>query len=107
MNRDHPVTLPTPVVEAWEWQLRARCRTHDVDFFGETPELVRHAKSVCAGCPVREECRWFAARAGETHGVWGGVSADELPRYRWLPPPHSLRRAHWEHTAHISRGQTA
>ncbi|MFF0814546.1 WhiB family transcriptional regulator [Rhodococcus sp. NPDC003318] len=101
------MTLPAPVVEAWEWQLRARCRTCDVDFFGDTTELVDRAKSVCTGCPVQEECRWFAARAGETHGVWGGVSAEELPRYRWLPPPRSLRRAHRDHTAHFPRGHTA
>lgn len=102
--RERAVAPPHPLVEAWEWLRHARCRSRGIDFFDDTPELVALAKSVCSACPVREECRDYAVRAGETHGVWGGMSADELPRHRWLASWRHANRARREHT---SRGNTA
>lgn len=39
------------------------------------------AKEVCRDCPVAEECLHYAIAAGETHGVWGGMTPRE--RSRW------------------------
>lgn len=41
---------------------------HPVDAEG-----VAEARSVCAACPVRDECRAHAIRHAEPHGVWGGL----------------------------------
>jgi WhiB family redox-sensing transcriptional regulator len=34
----------------------------------------KRAADLCGGCPVLEQCRWYAIEAGEAHGVWGGLS---------------------------------
>lgn len=34
----------------------------------------RQAKSVCAGCPVLDECMEYAVADPELSGVWGGTS---------------------------------
>lgn len=38
------------------------------------------ARSLCGTCPVRVECLSYALRAGESHGIWGGLN--ELQRAR-------------------------
>jgi WhiB family redox-sensing transcriptional regulator len=38
------------------------------------------ALAVCARCPVREQCRDWALETGQTDGVWGGLTPDELRR---------------------------
>ncbi len=35
------------------------------------------AKTICARCPVREECLSWALAIREPHGVWGGRSESE------------------------------
>ncbi len=36
--------------------------------------VARHrAAALCEGCPVIEQCRWYALEAGEDDGVWGGL----------------------------------
>ncbi|HEY9556843.1 MAG TPA: WhiB family transcriptional regulator [Acidimicrobiales bacterium] len=55
------------------WQRQAACR-------GEDPELwfpgrgasTSEAKSICAECPVADECK--ATGLQEKHGIWGGLS---------------------------------
>ncbi len=45
--------------------------------FPTTSDGERAAKAVCAGCPVRSECRTYALAQEELHGVWGGMTEDE------------------------------
>ncbi len=53
------------------WRSKSACMDADPEmFFGE--EQVAKAKQVCAGCPVRNECRQWADASGEFLGVWGG-----------------------------------
>jgi WhiB family redox-sensing transcriptional regulator len=35
------------------------------------------AKAVCAECPALAACRAYAFDAGETFGIWGGLTEDE------------------------------
>jgi WhiB family redox-sensing transcriptional regulator len=74
--------------EDWStgWQQRAACRGDDSVFFFAPSHFEKRAeknareavaKSICAGCPVRESCLEFAMRVGETHGVWGGLNEME------------------------------
>ncbi len=37
----------------------------------------RRAKSICAGCPVRERCLEHAIACDERYGIWGGLNQDE------------------------------
>jgi WhiB family redox-sensing transcriptional regulator len=37
----------------------------------------RKAKSICAQCVVLPECREFALRIREPHGIWGGLTEAE------------------------------
>ena len=70
-----------------EWQFDAACRGETASSFYppvqfERKELriarERVAKSICAPCPVRQECLSFALRTAEPHGIWGGLN--ELER---------------------------
>jgi len=74
------------------WRDRAACRDTDPELFfpsGSTGDAVDHieaAKSVCARCPVRENCLEFAFETNQESGIWGGASEDERRRLRkaWL-----------------------
>lgn len=53
---------------------------HDADaadlFFSERPADLERAKSLCADCPLIDECRQGALDRGEPWGVWGGAIFD-------------------------------
>ena len=95
--------LPPPVTDVWDWQLRAACREMDNALFFH-PENERgparadreaHAKQICRGCPVLQQCRAHSLAVREPYGVWGGLSEserDEIVRaqdrtLRVLTPP--------------------
>lgn len=77
--------LPGPNADLWEWQLLGSCREADPSLFFH-PERERGAarrnreeaaKTICAGCPVRQECARHALKVREPYGVWGGLSEDD------------------------------
>ena len=77
---------PAPITPNWDWQVHAACRGLGDEYFfpADTNERGRYkqareraAKSVCATCPVVEECLRWALAVGEMHGVWGGLTAPE------------------------------
>jgi len=55
-------------------------------FHVEKGESTAEAKSVCAGCPVRNECLLYALDNEERYGVYGGLSERER---------HRLTRSGW------------
>lgn len=74
-----------PLQEAYEWQYAGACRNVDPETFF-SPEAERgprrtareaRAKSLCARCPVTEECLRHALAVKEPYGVWGGLNATE------------------------------
>ena len=72
-----------PVLEdPMRWTERAACR--DIPktvFFPEGGTAAyRQAKSICAACPVTDECLSYALRTHQHEGCWGGLAPDE--RYR-------------------------
>lgn len=77
--------LPTPTTQSWEWQRHGSCRDTDASLFfhpegerGRARAAREHAaKSVCATCPVINQCRKHALSVGETYGIWGGLSESE------------------------------
>ena len=55
------------------------CSDRTVDpavFFPDTPEQLSAAQSVCATCPLTEQCLAGALALGTSDGVWGGVLLD-------------------------------
>ena len=77
--------LPRPVADEWEWQFDGACRTVDPETFfhpdGERGPRRRqremNAKSICASCPVLQQCRDHALQVQEPYGIWGGLSEDD------------------------------
>lgn len=69
----------------WGWQDAAACRGEDIElFFGPDGERQperevreRKAKSICARCPVRNECLEYALSKPERYGIWGGMNEEE------------------------------
>ncbi|MBF8187654.1 WhiB family transcriptional regulator [Nonomuraea sp. K274] len=78
-------------LEEISWLRRGACRSSDPDLFfplAPSPSQEASAKAVCAGCQVIEECRSYALRAGESEGIWGGLTPQERRRTRF---PKGLR----------------
>lgn len=62
------------------WRQRAACRgTNPSLFYDPHPAAIEVAKTVCAGCPVRDACAAHALAVGEEFGVWGGLAAADRP----------------------------
>ena len=72
------------VQTASHWRTAAACQSCDPELFfplsssGPAVEQIAQAKQVCARCPVRPQCLAFALRTHQAHGVWGGLTAQEL-----------------------------
>lgn len=60
----------------YDWREDAACNNLNtpVNFFPdpENKTDIELAKSVCAGCPVRQQCHNFASAFPDTVGVFGG-----------------------------------
>jgi hypothetical protein len=60
------------------WHRRAACRGIGPEaFFPVRGQRTDFAKEVCAGCPVRRECRAYAVANLDVSGIWGGTSHRE------------------------------
>jgi WhiB family transcriptional regulator, redox-sensing transcriptional regulator len=51
-------------------------------FFPERGSSTKEAKSICAFCPMNQECLDYALMNGEKHGIWGGTSERERRKIR-------------------------
>lgn len=70
-----------------EWHSEAECRTKDKSvFFGSSsPEerpaytlsSIREARTLCAICPVFNECLAHAIRTREVYGLWAGTTMNQ------------------------------
>lgn len=40
--------------------------------------LTAIAVKICHSCPVLEQCRTYAITTKQKHGIWGGLSEDQL-----------------------------
>lgn len=91
--------------DAEGWRDESACRHTDPAVFfpiGAGPSAAVQtalAKSVCAGCPVVQECLIFAVTTNQEYGVWGGLDEEERREVR-----RSWRRASRRagHGAHVS-----
>ena len=63
------------------WRSHASCRGLDpAIFYPASEEDGAEAKSICAGCVVREACLEYALVNRERDGVWGGATEKERRR---------------------------
>lgn len=93
---------------ATDWRSLAACLSADPDLFfpisssGPAEHQIARAKTICAGCQVRQACLDFALETHQVHGVWGGTSAEERQLLRrrksalMARSTPSLRAAHRE-----------
>lgn len=63
------------------WRHRARCRGVGSEVFFDHARITE-AETVCASCPVRDECAQYAEANAITCGVWGGRSREARARAR-------------------------
>ncbi|WP_326837929.1 WhiB family transcriptional regulator [Amycolatopsis rhabdoformis] len=71
---------PTHPDNFTEWEAAAACRSEDPELFFPLPQAtpqIRHAKAVCATCPVRLDCLYLALGHGLDHGIFGGFTEEE------------------------------
>lgn len=60
-----------------EWMELGSCRGSNADVFFPGKGSDVEAKRICAGCPVRVECREYGIVNNEKHGVWGGLNRED------------------------------
>jgi WhiB family redox-sensing transcriptional regulator len=77
-------TYPINPGQDGHWRQLAACRRADPELFfpvstsGPSLDQVARAKAVCAVCRVKQQCLAFALRTRQEHGVWAGMSEQEL-----------------------------
>ena len=69
------------------WRSAAACRSADPDLFfplsvTAPAAQIAAAKTICAGCGVRQECLEFALAHNQNYGIWGGATAEDRQRDR-------------------------
>ena len=57
-------------------RLRLPCRREPDLWFADDPADLERAKTLCAGCPIRQQCLTAALQRAEPWGVWGGEIFD-------------------------------
>jgi len=74
-NFDAVTARATPPVAA---QPDRACAGEDPRiFFPDHRGHTGPAREICRRCPHRQPCLDWALQTGQTHGVWGGLSAEE------------------------------
>jgi WhiB family transcriptional regulator, redox-sensing transcriptional regulator len=64
-----------------DWKTDALCGDLQSDmFFPEDPAQAAPAIQICAGCPVRLQCRDYALRHSIVWGIWGGMTGEDRER---------------------------
>jgi WhiB family redox-sensing transcriptional regulator len=79
----------------YAWRYQAKCAGDDTEVFYPPRDrrmykgIADQAKAICwgtgdndTGCPVRNECLWYAIELDDTHGIWGGLSNRERSHLR-------------------------
>src|SRR5690625_3197456 len=89
------------------WHTGAACRERpDLDFIDPEPDQAEQCRTVCAGCPVREQCLADALAAGEPWGIWGGLDPDERAALaeRTDAPKPTVLPSHGTNSRYVKHG---
>lgn len=87
---------PTSINHDELWRHHAACLDSDPALWFPDGGPAIPARTICATCPVREDCLERALVTGELHGVWGGASERVRRHLRRMlnlsPHPDNPRR---------------
>lgn len=59
-----------------DWRKMAACRGMDPELWFPLGDGAQ-ARTVCAGCPVADQCLAWAVAIGADDGIFGGLDADD------------------------------
>lgn len=84
-----PTQLATELVA--DWRAQAACSGYPNTLFFPSSDGVdegstERAKTICAVCPVIDDCLEYALETNQRSGIWGGTSERERKslRRKWL-----------------------
>ena len=79
----------------YSWRYQAKCAGVDTALFYPPrdrrlyKDVADRAKAVCwgtgdndLGCPVRNNCLWYAVESDDSYGIWGGLSNRERGHFK-------------------------
>jgi WhiB family transcriptional regulator, redox-sensing transcriptional regulator len=66
-----------------DWRQQAACKGETDPFFSRDAADLARARTLCAGCPVRDECFECAMSDPNLQGVWAGFTAKERRELGW------------------------
>ena len=70
------------ILDEIAWMDDALCSQIGGDiFYPERVDNSKEAQSVCAMCPVRQQCLDYATRHDISWGVWGGIPQQRREQY--------------------------
>lgn len=73
------------------WMNQGLCsQTDPEEFFPDKGGTSRHAKAICATCPVAAECLDYALTNDEAFGIWGGLSERERRKVKLALNPGTV-----------------
>lgn len=80
----HKLRELADVFDRADWMADAACRGLDPALFfpKRWDDEYREARAVCATCPVTFECADHGARISPRDGMWGGMSPNQLRKWR-------------------------
>ena len=101
VDRNPPLPIPRDpfpaagTVDSGEWRVRAACRGAELSVFfsldgerrGARDRREARARQICQACPVLVRCRDHALTAGESYGVWGGMTESDRRKHTQPFPP--------------------
>jgi WhiB family transcriptional regulator, redox-sensing transcriptional regulator len=78
MTAHHTINVPERDIPPVLAHPDYACRTADTDlFFPERGQSANPARAICHHCPYQQECRDWAIRTRQQHGIWGGLTPEE------------------------------
>lgn len=90
------------------WRHLAACRGHNPDYWfpqqSRTATTItpaaQKAITICKTCPVQQQCATWATNKPETHGIWGGLTAEQrrgIRRRRITQIIHGTKSGYEQH----------
>lgn len=64
-----------------DWQRSAPCAGTDPElWFPDSGQPAKHARRICQACPYKAPCQLLALESGARHGIYGGLSIEQIRR---------------------------
>jgi WhiB family redox-sensing transcriptional regulator len=101
------------VIEPWRHQ--AACNNRPTDYWfpeqSRTTTTITPANqlaiTICHTCPVQQQCLTWALTKPETHGIWGGLTAEQRRQLHLKTPVNIQHGTKTGYETHLRHGQPA